>query len=185
MQERVAAAGPKPSADLAALAAEPLVLASVLAVLGIGLLLGAFAFEYLGGIKPCPLCLGQRLPWTLTTVVAGLAMLGLRRDAPPALAPTAFAVAAAIAVWSLYLAGFHAGVEWKWWPGPPSCSGTGISPGNFTANFDPAQIVRCDEIAWSLFGLSLAGYNFIFSAVALAAAGAGAVSTTRRRAEPS
>ncbi len=181
MQKSVAAAGPNNRANLTALLAEPLVFASTLAALGIGLLLGVFAFEYLGGIKPCHLCLGQRLPWTLMTVVAGLAMLGLRRGAHPALAPAAFAIAAAIALWSIYLAGFHAGVEWKWWPGPPSCTGTGLSPsGGFSASFDLSQIVRCDEIAWSLFGLSLAGYNFLFSLVALAAAGAGATLTMRR-----
>jgi disulfide bond formation protein DsbB len=180
MQKSVAAAGPNNRANPTALLAEPLVLASALATLGIGLLLGAFAFEYLGGIKPCHLCLGQRLPWALMTVVAGLAMLGLRRGAHPALAPAAFVIAAAIALWSIYLAGFHAGVEWKWWPGPTSCTGTGLSSGDFSANFDPAQIIRCDEIAWSLFGLSLAGYNFLFSLVALAAAGAGAILTMRR-----
>ena len=179
MQKSVAAAGPTNPANLTALLAEPLALAAMLAALGIGLLLGAFAFEYLGGIKPCHLCLGQRLPWTLMTIVASIAMLGLRRGAHPTLAPAAFAIASAIALWSVYLAGFHAGVEWKWWPGPPSCSGAGLS-GNFSANFDPSEIIRCDEAAWSLFGLSLAGYNFIFSLVALAAASAGAFLTQRR-----
>jgi disulfide bond formation protein DsbB len=180
MQKSVAAAGPNNPARLTMLVAEPEVLASVLAALGIGLLLGAFAFEYLGGIKPCHLCLGQRLPWALMTLIAGLAMLSLRRGAHPALAPAAFVIAAGIALWSIYLAGFHAGVEWKWWPGPPSCTGSDLSSGGFSASFDPAQIVRCDEIAWSLFGLSLAGYNFLFSLVALAAAGAGAIVTMRR-----
>ena len=160
---------------------EPVVLAALLAVLGIGLLLGAFAFEYIGGIKPCHLCLGQRLPWPLITVTAGVAMLGLRREMPAGVAAGAFAVALVLAVWSAYLAGFHAGVEWKWWPGPPSCTGIDLpAGGSFSANFDVSQIVRCDEIAWSLFGLSLAGYNFIFSLVAIAAAGAGAVFSLRR-----
>ena len=154
-----------------------------MAALGIGLLLGAFAFEYIGGIKPCHLCLGQRLPWPLITVTAGVAMLGLRREMPPGVAAGAFAVAFVLAVWSAYLAGFHAGVEWKWWPGPPDCTGSGLPAGGGTPlSFNPGEIVKCDEIAWSLFGLSLAGYNFVFSLVALGAAGAGAIKTLGRRA---
>jgi len=155
-------------------------LAALLALLGIALLLGAFGFEYIGGVKPCHLCLGQRLPWPVMTIVAGVAMLGLRRGAPGWLAPAAFAVAVAIAVWSAYLAGFHAGVEWKWWPGPPTCTGTGINSGGpFTGSFDPSDIVRCDDIAWSMFGLSLAGYNFLFSLLALAVAALGLSKTIR------
>jgi disulfide bond formation protein DsbB len=168
----------KPSTG--AMLTEPVALASFLAALGVGLLLGAFAFEYIGGVKPCHLCLGQRLPWPIMTIVAAVAMLGLRRGAHPMLAPAAFTVAVAIALWSAYLAAFHAGVEWKWWPGPPSCTGSAPPLGGFTGSFDPAEIVRCDEVAWSLFGLSLAGYNFIFSLVALAAAGLGALKTMRR-----
>lgn len=159
---------------------EPPVLAAFLAALGIALLLGAFAFEYIGGVKPCHLCLGQRLPWPIMTIVAGVAMLGLRRGAPPMLAPAAFGVAVAIALWSAYLAAFHAGVEWKWWPGPPTCTNTGeLTSGSFSGSFNPSDIVRCDEIAWSMLGISLAGYNFIFSLVALAAAGLGLIKTMR------
>ena len=181
MQKSVSDKGPAKPTKATALLGEPAVLAGALAALGIGLLVGAFGFEYLGGIKPCELCLGQRLPWPIMTIAAGGAMLGLRRGAPAMLAPAAFALAVAIALWSAYLAAFHAGVEWKWWPGPPSCTGSGPSTGGFTPTFDLSQVVRCDEIAWSLFGLSLAGYNFIFSLVAFGAASLGALSTMRRK----
>ena len=165
------------SRSVLALLAEPGVLAGGLAALGIGLLLGAFGFEYFG-IKPCHLCLGQRLPWPFMAIVAGIAMLGVRRGAPAMLAPAAFVLAALIALWSAYLAGFHAGVEWHWWEGPASCTGTSAGAG---LSFNPGEIIRCDAVAWSLFGLSLAGYNFIFSAVALAAAVTGARQTLRMR----
>jgi disulfide bond formation protein DsbB len=56
---------------------------------------------------------------------------------------------------------FHAGVEWKFWPGPSECTGIGYVPG--ADDFKPLQIVRCDEAQWRLFGISLAGYNAIFS----------------------
>jgi len=154
-------------------------LAVFLAVLSVAILLGAFGFEYIGGVKPCHLCLGQRLPWPILTVTAGVAMLGLRRGAHPMLAPAAFALAVLIAMWSAYLGGFHAGVEWKWWPGPPTCTSTGV-PTTGGVSFNPGDIIKCDEIAWSLFGLSLAGYNFIFSLVALVAAGLGLLKTLRR-----
>jgi disulfide bond formation protein DsbB len=63
---------------------------------------------------------------------------------------------------------FHAGVEWKFWPGPSECTGFGYIPGQ--EDFKPLQIVRCDEAQWRLFGLSLAGYNAIFSFIAAAIA---------------
>jgi len=160
---------------------QPPALAVFLAVLSAGILLGAFGFEYIGGVKPCALCLGQRLPWPILTVTAGVAMLGLRRGASPLLAPAAFAVALLIALWSAYLAGFHAGVEWKWWPGPASCTGTDL-PSSGGVSFNPGEIVKCDQIAWSMFGLSLAGYNFIFSLVAVVAAGIGLLKTLRHTA---
>lgn len=160
---------------------EPSALAAFLALLSIALLLGAFGFEYIGGVKPCHLCLGQRLPWPIMTIAAGTAMLGFQRGVPAWLAPAAFAGALLIAIWSAYLAGFHAGVEWKWWPGPPTCTGTGLpSAGGLANSFDPSDIIKCDEIAWSLFGLSLAGYNFIFSLVAVIAASLGLLKTARR-----
>ena len=56
---------------------------------------------------------------------------------------------------------FHAGVEWKFWPGPPECTGVGYVQGQDDSK--PFQIVRCDEAQWRLFGISLAGYNAIFS----------------------
>lgn len=178
MQKRLSerAQAPRP---LAALLGDPSMLALLLALLGIGLILGAFGFEYLGRIKPCHLCLGQRLPWPIMTIVAGGAMLALRPGAPRVAATVLFATAAVIAVWSAYLGGFHAGVEQHWWPGPPDCTPTEDT--GATISFDPRDIVRCDTVAWSLFGLSLAGYNFVFSLVAIGAALAGMVQTLRPR----
>jgi disulfide bond formation protein DsbB len=176
MQKSVARSDPAKPRNVVALFGDPATLAVLLGTLGIGLLLGAFAFEYFG-VKPCHLCLGQRLPWPIMAVVAGGALLALRPGAPASLAPMAFATAAVIALWSAYLAAFHAGVEWQWWPGPPECTGTAVGGAAFS--FNPDDIVRCDTVAWSLFGLSLAGYNFIFSLIALALAAAGAVKTMR------
>jgi disulfide bond formation protein DsbB len=66
---------------------------------------------------------------------------------------------------------YHAGVEWKFWPGPTDCSGpvTGFgSAGGLLENMEKTVVVRCDEAAWRLFGISLAGYD-VFISLGLAA----------------
>jgi disulfide bond formation protein DsbB len=133
------------------------------------LLVGAWAFQYLGGLAPCEMCIWQRWPhaaaiW-LGLAGGALILLGAipRRAAPilAALAILALAVSGAIGV-------FHAGVEWKFWPGPPACTGFGYVPGQDNGAF---QIVRCDEAQWRLLGISLAGYNAVFSLALAAVAG--------------
>ena len=58
---------------------------------------------------------------------------------------------------------FHAGVEQKWWKGPSACSATDFGSGDFLTNVMAAPVVQCDQIAWSLAGISMAGYNGIIS----------------------
>jgi disulfide bond formation protein DsbB len=126
------------------------------------LLLGAFAFQYLGGLAPCEMCIWQRWPHgaaILFGLIGGGLVVG--RALPASLARTlgilailALAISGAIGI-------FHAGVEWKLWPGPPECSSFGYVPGR--DEFKPLQIVRCDEAQWRLFGISLAGYNALIS----------------------
>ena len=126
------------------------------------LLLGAFAFQYLGGLAPCEMCIWQRWPHG-AAILFGLIGGGLIaiRAVPPSLArPLAILAIAAIAV-SGAIGIFHAGVEWKLWAGPSECTGVGYVPG--LDDFKPLQIVRCDEAQWRLLGISLAGYNALFS----------------------
>src|SRR5258707_6929842 len=126
------------------------------------LLLGAFAFQYLGGLGPCEMSIWQRWPHG-AAILFGLAGGGLvaARAVPASLARTL----AILAILQLAISGvigiFHAGVEWKLWPGPAECTGFGYVPGR--DEFKPLQIVRCDEAQWRLFGVSLAGYNAVFS----------------------
>jgi disulfide bond formation protein DsbB len=126
----------------------------------LALLGGAFAFQYLGGLAPCEMCIWQRWPHG-TAIILGLGTGGLAlnrvlpRETTRALtwlAIVAIAVSGAIGV-------FHAGVEWKLWQGPDACTGVGFVPGQSTT----FQVVRCDEAQWRLLGISLAGYNAIFS----------------------
>lgn len=149
--------------------------AVAVALLGVGLILGAWGFQMVG-YKPCHLCLGQRVPWYIIIPV-GFALVGAQTtNAPRALIIALFAALVALAVWSAYLGGFHAGVEYKWWPGPADCTGTGIqlpTGGGVLDDLSPNEIVRCDEVPWHIAHISLAGFNFLFSLLAAAIAAMG------------
>ena len=134
----------------------------------LALLASAFAFQYLGGLAPCEMCIWQRWPHGAAILLGlGGGLLGLGRTVPAQtiralawLAILAIAISGAIGV-------FHAGVEWKLWEGPSACTGIGYVPGQ--DDFKPLQVVRCDEAQWRLFGISLAGFNAILSLAAAAA----------------
>jgi disulfide bond formation protein DsbB len=143
------------------------------AIASVAMLAAAHAFETFGGYAPCGLCLHQReVYWAaLAVAAAGWLLVRSRRFAPEIVALLLAAVFTAGAV----LAAFHAGVEWKWWPGPTSCSGGGIGTvalddlsGLLTG--DKVRPPACDEAAWRLLGISMAGYNAMIS-LGLAALG--------------
>ena len=152
----------------------PLFPGTAIAALGFAILGGAYAFQYIGGLKPCPLCLEQRVPWFVLIALGGAIAGATTAKAPRVAMLVLYGAAVAVALWGAYLGGFHAGVEYKWWPGPQTCTGT-FQPlpgdGGLIGNLSPDDIVRCDEIPWALFGVSLAGFDFLFS---LVAAGLGA-----------
>ncbi len=140
------------------------------------MLAGAHLFQRLG-YAPCNLCLRQReVYWLLLAVFAAWALAGLLRPRlrSPFVSRLVVAVLAGLFAVSAVLAAFHAGVEWKWWPGPESCSGgagavsldalSGVISGE-TAVRAPA----CDQAPWIFFGLSMAGWNAVLSTVMAAA----------------
>lgn len=135
------------------------------ALLGsVGALGAAFIAQYVFDLWPCVLCLYQRWPYAAVIVIslAGIA-LHKRIGAGPFLLLCAlgFAVTAAIA-------GYHVGVEQGWWKGTAECVGDTAKASNLQelkAKIMSTPIVRCDDIAWSLFGISMAGYNVIAGAV--------------------
>jgi disulfide bond formation protein DsbB len=137
----------------------------LLALLGSGGLLGgAYYFQYIVGLPPCELCLLQRWPH-MVAIAAGLAALASFAWPRLALllvltAITALIVTAAIGV-------FHVGVEYHWWTGPQACSGhvpRGQSPEQLKRYLFGAKMVRCDETAWQMWGISMAGWNALLSA---------------------
>ena len=122
------------------------------------LLLGAFAFQYIGGMTPCKLCIWQRWPHGIA-VALGLILYFLPHRLLALLAGLAVLSGAGIGF-------YHAGVEQKWWQGPASCTGTGLSSGEGLLDFSaPLNVVACDTIPWALFGVSIAGWNVIISLV--------------------
>jgi disulfide bond formation protein DsbB len=123
------------------------------------LLVGALGFENIGGYAPCTFCLWQRWPHMMA-VILGLISFQLRR--PWVHIPGAMAAATSGAI-----AMFHTGVERGFWKGLQSCSGnvdlTNVSPERALQIIMAAKVVKCNEVAWQLAGLSMASWNAILS----------------------
>jgi disulfide bond formation protein DsbB len=129
------------------------------------LLLGALAFQHWGGLAPCVLCLWQRWPHVVA-IAAGLVAMFLIRQGRRAASGWVVLIAAAALAVTAGIGAYHAGVEWRWWEGTAACGATGPVANTAAALREQllaAPVVRCDEIAWSLFGISMAGWNFIIS----------------------
>jgi disulfide bond formation protein DsbB len=129
-----------------------------------GIILMALGFEYLGGYTPCPLCIMQRYAYYAGIPLTFLAM-ALVAERPRIAALVFFAVALAFLA-NAGLAGYHAGVEWQFWPGPDTCTAAQALPANpadLLKGLESARVVRCDEATWRLFGLSFAGWNVLIS----------------------
>lgn len=123
---------------------------------------GAFAFQLLG-YAPCKMCLWQRYPHVVAMAL-GVVFVFFRH-------PSVLVAGALAALTTAGIGFFHVGVEQGWWPGPSTCSAGPVGDLSADDLFDQimtAPLVRCDDIAWSLFGLSMAGWNALIS-LALAA----------------
>jgi disulfide bond formation protein DsbB len=123
------------------------------------LLAGAFAFQYIGGLAPCALCIWQRWPHAAAVAIMALALLVPHRGL--------VALGALAALSTAGIGGFHMGVEYGWWAGLQSCSGGSIAGVSVADLLNPdtavAAPVRCDEVPWSLLGMSMAGWNMVLS----------------------
>jgi len=154
-----------------------------LVILGasIAILAAALAFQYIGGLAPCELCILQRWPY-VATIVLGLLAFFASRSGNSGLARLLVALACIAFLIDAGIAAYHVGVEQKWWQGPTTCTGfqLGGSVQDMLKRIESAPLVRCDEIAWSLFGISMAGYNFLLS-LALAAFSALSLRTEPKR----
>jgi disulfide bond formation protein DsbB len=136
-----------------------IVLASVI-ILG-----AAYVSQYGFGLKPCILCLYQRVPYALNIAFGVIAFIATFRY--PRLAAVILYLMVLSFLAGAVIAGFHVGVEYGWWKGLPSCGGQ-ILPEHATIEqlreaLENQNIVRCDKPAWTMFGISMAGYNFMMS----------------------
>ena len=120
---------------------------------------GALLFQYVGGLAPRSLRVWERWPHIIIILLAVFA--------PPLRMPrVVLPVIAITAAVSVVLATYHAGVEWGFWAGPGGCTANLATGGDLTSLTDSllaTPIVRCDEVAWSFLGLSMAGWNSLFS----------------------
>jgi len=129
-------------------------------LLPLALMAGALGSQYLGHLVPCEMCIWQRYPHYAAIGAAALAIL-LRRTS---LSLPLTILAGLLILTSGAIGGFHAGVEYKWWPGPQHCAGLVHATGaDFMKQLLAAPLIRCDEPQWTLAGISLAGFNFLIS----------------------
>ncbi|MEC9367698.1 MAG: disulfide bond formation protein B [Pseudomonadota bacterium] len=141
----------------------------------------ALAFEHVGGYRPCPLCLMERYAYYFG-VPAALAAMFLARQGSANAARLVLALAALGFLMNAGLGVYHAGAEWKWWPGPDTCGNAAGLAGKVTDllnKLNETRVIRCDEAPWRQFGLSFAGWSAVISA-ALGLLGLAAAWTARR-----
>jgi len=125
------------------------------------LLAAALGSQFIGGLAPCDLCIQQRWPHLAAVVIAGLGISVLWRHwrVLSLLGMAAMLTTAGIGV-------YHTGVERSWWKGPDTCTSGdigGLTTDQLLTQIMGAPLVRCDEVAWEFFGLSMASWNAIIS----------------------
>lgn len=142
-------------------------------LLAIVSILTALAFEHFGGFAPCPLCLMQRWAYYAGIPVLFMALVLVAAERP-VMAKVLFFLVALAFVANAGLGIYHAGAEWQFWPGPDTCASAGTLQRTTDSLLkelgNAVPVVRCDQAAWRLFGLSFAGWNVIVSLVICAAA---------------
>ncbi|GGY40175.1 disulfide bond formation protein B [Parvularcula lutaonensis] len=159
---------------------DPKIAIGVCAGVSFSLIAAAHAFERIAGLTPCLLCLDQReVHWAAIGVaILAIAVMMLARGGTRIFAAFLGAMVL-LYLFSAGLAGYHAGVEWGFWPGPNECAGGGRNADltNFVGSDllssleEPAAGPSCSEAAWRLFGISMAGYNALISLMLAGVAG--------------
>lgn len=135
----------------------------------------AWLAQYGFGLAPCELCYWQRYGYWAAIALGVVAILQPARSARRRVAlwllALAFVATAGIAL-------FHVGVEQKWWQGTSACVGQitqGMSAEELEQAIMNAPVVRCDEPAWTMFGISMAGYGLIYALILAAFTARGAL----------
>jgi len=126
-------------------------------------ILVAWGFQLIGGFEPCELCLKQRISYYIVVPLFLVLWLMLRSDTASGLARVGLVLAALIVLAGGAIGVYQAGAQWGFWPGPDSCSGSGLSGG--LPNLATAKVIRCDVARIRILGLSFAGWNVVGSLV--------------------
>lgn len=156
--------------------AAPATLAAAIVLLATAAALATVWILQLGfGLEPCHLCYVQRWPYYAALPAAG-ATAWLGHQGRVRAAHVGLGLLLALMLASAGLGLYHAGVEWRWWTGPTDCTGAGTAIRNakdLLKGLNDVHVVRCDEAALRVLGLSLAGWNFVASLLLAAVAGWG------------
>ena len=127
------------------------------------LLLYAFYSQYVLNMTPCKLCIWQRVPHAIIVFLSVLMVTKKRYQNLGCI------TCCATILLSVLISGYHTGIEYKLWPGLESCSGSSINltldPDLFLETLLNTPIVRCDEPTWTMFNISMAGWNFFISSI--------------------
>ena len=133
------------------------------------------------GLSPCEMCYWQRYPHMVAIIVG---LLSLASFAWPRLALVFMLTAITALIVTAGIGVFHVGVEYHWWAGPQACSGNvpkGLTPEQLKKYLFGAKMVRCDETAWAMWGISMAGWNAILSGALAFVLASGVASWVRER----
>ena len=154
----------------------PFLIPAILLTLGMAVvILSALGFQHIGGYIPCALCLLQRWPYYIGVPVGILAVLSAAMNAPPAVTRTLLLLAGLIMIVSAGMGVYHAGVEWKFWEGPATCStsvnAVATDTKSLLDDLSNQHGPSCTDATPRVLGLSFAGWNVITSIVLAAFAG--------------
>lgn len=136
-----------------------------IAAVSFAALAGAYFFQYGMGLQPCMLCLYQRAPHALE-ILLGLGAFMLTRKGRVKHAAFIILLCSVLYFAEAIIAFYHAGVEQHWWVSfLEACTNpiTSSNPADLLSAIEKAESVRCDAVPWSLFGVSMAGYNALLS----------------------
>jgi disulfide bond formation protein DsbB len=150
-------------------------------VLGLATIAGAWGSQLFGGLVPCELCLQQRMAYYWGLPILAIVLI-LWNRLPLMVWYLGVVLGLVIFCWSIYMSGYHAGVEYGFWPGPTACTGTGTAldfNSLSTGNVD--RVVPCDAVQFRFLGITLAGYNVLISVAIVVLLGAALVVQARRR----
>jgi disulfide bond formation protein DsbB len=142
-----------------------LIAAIAIALVAAATIAGAWFFQLVLDIVPCPMCLEQRWAYYAIIPLAVLIAIGATAGAPRGVLLVGLALIALAALCNAGYGAYHAGVEWKFWQGPTSCTGAtlNLGGGSLLDQLDKVKVVPCDVVQWRFLGISLAGYNALIS----------------------